>query len=343
MKTKRILKAALAVVLLCLMAFTMTACAKDVTVTVNDAGTTTELETKTGLKISEILSEAEITVGDKDETEPSLDSELTEDVTEITIKRYAKVTVVKGDEEKTVELVGAKVEDALKEAGFTLAEGEEADAELTSYLKDGMTINITKETKVTVTVDGETKKITTKAATVQALLDEQGIKLGADDVISEKPETELKDAMKITIKRVEYKEVTEKETIDYSTEEEYSSSMSKGTSEVTQSGVEGEKEVTYKVKYVDGKEDSREKVSEKVIKEAVNEIITYGTKEETAQSNNSGSAATSSSGSSGSSAASSSAGGKTVTSKVPVYDCDGSGHGYYEIYYSDGSVEYEEF
>ena len=341
MKTKRILKAALAVALLCLMAFTMTACAKDVTVTVNDAGTTTELETKTGLKISEILSEAAITVGEKDETEPSLDTELTEDVTEITIKRYAKVTVVKGDEEKTVELVGAKVEDAIKEAGFTLAEGEGADAELTSYLKDGMTINITKETKVTVTVDGETKEITTKAATVQALLDEQGIKLGADDVISEKPETELTDAMKITIKRVEYKEVTEKETIDYSTEEEYSSSMSKGTSEVTQSGVEGEKEVTYKVKYVDGKEDSREKVSEKVTKEAVNEIITYGTKEETVQSNNN-SSASSSSNSSGS-ATSSSAGGKTVTSKVPIYDCDGSGHGYYEIYYSDGSVEYEEF
>ena len=35
--------------------------------------------------------------------------------------------------------------------------------------------------------------------------------------------------------------------------------------------------------------------------------------------------------------------GKTVVSKTPVYNCDGSGHGYYEITYSDGSTEYEEF
>lgn len=35
--------------------------------------------------------------------------------------------------------------------------------------------------------------------------------------------------------------------------------------------------------------------------------------------------------------------GKTVVSKKAFYDCDGSGHGYYEITYSDGSVEYEDF
>lgn len=341
MKTKKIMKAVLAVMLLCLIAVTMTACAKDVNITVNDSGTTTEVETKTGLKISEVLSEAKISVGEKDETEPSLDTELTEDVTEITIKRYAKVTVVKGDEKKVVELVGAKVEDAVKEAGFTLSDNEETDVELSSYLEDGMTINVTKEIKVTLTVDGKTKEISTKAATVQALLDEQGIKLNSDDTLSEKPETELKDAMKITIKRVEYKEETKKETIDYSTEEQYSSSMSKGSSEVTQNGVEGEKEVKYKVKYVDGKEESREKISEKVIKEAVNKIIAYGTKEEAVQSNNS--PASSAAASPNSSVASSNSGGRTVTKKVPIYDCDGSGHGYYEIYYSDGSVEYEEF
>lgn len=341
MKTKKIMKAVLAVMLLCLIAVTMTACAKDVNITVNDSGTTTEVETKTGLKISEVLSEAKISVGEKDETEPSLDTELTEDVTEITIKRYAKVTVVKGDEKKVVELVGAKVEDAVKEAGFTLSDNEETDVELSSYLEDGMTITVTKEIKVTLTVDGKTKEISTKAATVQALLDEQGIKLNPDDTLSEKPETELKDAMKITIKRVEYKEETKKEAIDYSTEEQYSSSMSKGSSEVTQNGVEGEKEVKYKVKYVDGKEESREKISEKVIKEAVNKIITYGTKEEAVQSNNS--PASSAAASPNSSVASSNSGGRTVTKKVPIYDCDGSGHGYYEIYYSDGSVEYEEF
>ena len=54
----------------------------------------------------------------------------------------------------------------------------------------------------------------------------------------------------------------------------------------------------------------------------MNQIVTYGTK----QSSSGGSS-----------------GGKTVVSKVPYYDCDGSGHGYWEITYSDGSKEYPTF
>ena len=95
--------------------------------------------------------------------------------------------------------------------------------------------------------------------------------------------------------------------------------MNEGESEVTRKGEKGEKEVTYKVKYVDGKEDSREVIKEEVTKEPVDEIITYGTYEAPASS------------------------GRTETGRTAVYDCDGSGHGYYEIYYSDGSVEYETF
>lgn len=32
-----------------------------------------------------------------------------------------------------------------------------------------------------------------------------------------------------------------------------------------------------------------------------------------------------------------------IVSKEKVYDCDGSGHGYYLIKWSDGTEEYEEF
>lgn len=291
----------------------LAACAKDIKITVNDAGTTTEIETKTEQTIAEVLASAGITLGDKDETEPAPDTQLTEEITAITVKRYAKVTIVRDGEEQTVELVGGTVEDALKAAGITLGEGEETDADAKVYLKDGMTIAISKEIKVNITADGETKEVATKTTTVQALLDEQKITLGADDEVSEKLDTKLADGMKITVKRVEYKEETVKETIDYGFKEEYSDSMAQGTSEVTRSGVEGEREVTYKIKYVDGKEDSKEKLSEKVTKEAVDQITTYGTKQ--AQQ-------------------------RTIVSKIDYPNCNGDGHGYYEIHYSDGTVEY---
>ena len=122
--------------------------------------------------------------------------------------------------------------------------------------------------------------------------------------------------------------------------------MSEGESKVTQQGEKGEKEVVYTVKYVDGKEESREKKSEKTTKNPVDEITTYGTKSDAPQDNGSNEAAQSNDNSANKPVESESKaeqGGKTVVSKTPIYDCDGSGHGYYEIKYSDGSVEHQDF
>lgn len=61
--------------------------------------------------------------------------------------------------------------------------------------------------------------------------------------------------------------------------------------------------------------EKKKAVKEEIIKEAVNQIVVQGAKPA----------------------------GKTVVSRERVDDCDGSGHGYYIITYSDGSVEYEDY
>lgn len=348
---KKIVKITTCFLLLCCFALSFAACsAKAVTVTINDSGTKTEVEASTGMKVSEAIEKGGLTLGEKDETTPEKDEKITEDTTEITIKRYAKVTVVKGTEKKEVELVGGTVEEAIKKAGFTLDANDAVDADKNAYLKDGMTINITAALKVTLTADGKTTEVSTSAKDVKSFLDEQKIKLGKDDTVSEKLETPLKNGMKIVVKRVEFKEEKKTEEIDFETEKEYSDLMNEGESEVTQKGEKGEKEVVYTVKYVDGKEESREKKSEKITKNPVNEITTYGTKSNSPQNNGgSNESAQSNNNDSGNankpveSESKSEQGGKTVVSKTPIYDCDGSGHGYYEIKYSDGSVEYQDF
>ena len=118
------------------------------------------------------------------------------------------------------------------------------------------------------------------------------------------------------------------EEISFSTETQSSSSLAAGTTQVKQSGSNGSKEVTYKVTYVDGKEESREAVNETVTKDPVNEIIVQGTKQPSSSSGGS---------SGGSSGAAS--GGKTVVATEYYEDCDGSGHGIKVITYSDGSME----
>lgn len=323
MKAKSITKIILSLLLVVLITAAFSACGTAVSITVRDGAQTTSVETKTGKTIATVLQEAEIAIGAKDETEPALDAKLTKDVTEILVKRYAKVTVVKGDEKKEVELVGATVADAIQKAGFTLDTNESPDADADSFLKDGMTITIAKAITVTLVHDGKTETITTKANTVQGLLKEQNITLAKEDEISAKVGAKLKDGVKITIKRIEYKTEKRTEKVPFATKQENTDSLSAGQTQVKQEGQNGEKVVTYRVKYADGKKESEKALSEKITKQAVNKIVLVGT--------------------AGSEEQSESAGGKTIVSKTPTYDCDGSGHGYYTIVYSDGSTEYVPF
>ena len=337
---KRLTTAALAVLTVLVMVFSLTACGgKAVTLTVHDKDAKTEVEANVGMTVSQVLEKAEIKLGEKDETEPAKDEKIAEDTKEITVKRYAKVTVKLGDESREIEMTGGTVADAIKKSGLN-TDGCEPDVDKDKYLEDGMVINMVKGTKVTLTVDGKTNDVATKAKTVEDFLKEQKVTLGADDEVSEKLTAEIKDGMKIVVKRVEYKTEEKTEKIEYKTVEKESDSLEAGKEEVTQEGKDGEKTVTYKVKYVDGKEDSREKVEEKVTKEAVDKVVTRGTKAESSQQEQ---PQQSQQQEQPQQSQQQQPAGKTVVSKENFPDCDGSGHGYYEIHYSDGSVEYQQY
>lgn len=179
------------VLAICATMFCVSGCGSDVKVKINDSGVTTEADGNTDMTVKEILEKAEIKLGDKDETEPKADEKLG-DKTEITVKRYAKVTVKNGSDEKTVELVGGTVEDAVKKAGFKLDDSVSCDADKASYLKDGMTITLTNSIEVSLTVDGKTTKCKTQAETVKAFLEEQKVNLGKDDEVSPKLDEKIK-------------------------------------------------------------------------------------------------------------------------------------------------------
>ena len=68
--------------------------------------------------------------------------------------------------------------------------------------------------------------------------------------------------------------VTEIEIIPFETiTKDVAETAEDSTDKVIQKGTNGEKEVTYKIKYLDESEISREKVSEKILKEAIAQII----------------------------------------------------------------------
>ena len=81
--------------------------------------------------------------------------------------------------------------------------------------------------------------------------------------------------------KAETKEEKKTETIPFEKETRKNPKLKKGETKVVQKGVNGTKEITYKVTFENGKEVNREKVSEKITKEPVKEIVEVGTLETT--------------------------------------------------------------
>ena len=292
---------------LCVLAGCLVACGgKEVTLSVIDYGNPTEVKAAAGDTVSKILEANNIKLGDKDETVPAVSEAITAETTEILIKRYAKVTVVYGNDKKEVEIIGGTVEAAIKSAGFKVEDGVTPDADPKAYLKDGMVIMLSKTAKVNLTTaDGKTTEVTTKAATVKEFLEEQKIVIGANDTVSPKLTDKITNGMNIVIthKEAETKateaatEAPQAET-SAPAQEDNNSSNEGGSNEPDNSGSDNEPEP---------------------------------------QSGDDGGS------SDGSDGGSQSGGEKTVVSRQDMPDCDGSGHGYVIVTWSDGSVTYEEY
>lgn len=217
------------------------------------------------------------------------------------------------------------VRDILDLAGIILDEAYSVDRQLSEIITESTVISIYKMKSVTIHVDGMTLSTYTSLDTVGELLSEQMIVLAADDRISCDIAAKLANAMAIVINRVTIVEEVRTESVPFKTEERENSSMYKEESEVVVEGVDGSRKVTYRLTYVDGVLESSEVTDEVITVEPVNRVIEVGTKKRpttTTKKTNSG---------------------RYVVSREKVYDCDGSGHGYYIITYSDGTVAYQDF
>ena len=305
MKTKKVL----AIILAVAMMLGVTACGKVATVSINDDGLKTELETKLPATVGKILEQAGIELGESDVVTPSVNEKLSEGES-ISIERMHTVKLTVAGNTKSLEVVGGTVADLLEAGGVTLGEKQLTNYELTEPLKEGMEVQVLDQMTVSVVCDGETKTEAVNSTTVVDAIKELGFTLGEDDEVTPEADQKVTDGMEIVIDRVKYEEVSEVEAIPFTVETIYDATLQRGTEYTSVYGEEGQVERIYKVKYVNGEETETELVEEKVTKEAVNAVVMMG---------------------------------PYVVSRVNFPDCDGSGHGYYEVTYSDGTVDYEQY
>lgn len=221
----------------------------------------------------DILAKAGITLSENDEV-IRVD---TDGAVSLTIIRAFDVEVIYRGEVFSVKVAGGTVAEAVAAAGITLSGAEEVTPDLNSQVEAGTVIEIVADSFVVLTVDGESREVATKAETVAEFLSEAGIKLSEDDILSVDANAEIYDGIEVTVQRVEYKEEVKTEAVDYGFISEKTDDMYLGVTSIERYGVEGEKEVTYKCKYVDGELVSEEFLSEKVTREPVDQLELVGT------------------------------------------------------------------
>lgn len=190
------------------------------------------------------------------------------------------VTVVAdGMAKSTVVYEGQTIADALQACGVTVDSNDKLTAPTTKQVSADMVIEVTRRHAVKFTADGETKDLLVEDTTVSALLAEQGITLGKDDVVTPDLSTKITADTDVTVQRVKYEEVTAEEAIPFTETVTNDSSLPRGVTRVDVQGQDGVQKVTRRNKIVDGVVTESTVLSSTVLKEAVNQVSRVGTKD----------------------------------------------------------------
>ncbi len=243
------------------------------TVTVIFNGVEYEVSThRTGAQ--DIIEQSGLEIDEKS----NIDSSLLEERGIISVNSVCPVTIIDGESKYEIEAYGT-VADVIKQAGLELSPYDTVEGgELESFVTDGLTITINRAFSVLISVDGEIATVHMSDGTVADALDKAVIVADDDDIISRPLDEVLTQNCSIKITRVEYVERTEAQAIKYKVKTEKTNTLNKGQSKIKQKGVNGEKVLTYKDKYIDGELAESTLINSEVTKKPVEEIKLVGTK-----------------------------------------------------------------
>ena len=267
----RIVAVALATIIIFATVLSVAALTND-TATTN--GTDKETLTTSDINTDNILDKASIELDSEDEVIRTDNN----GVISLTILRAFPVTIDNKGEKTSVSMTRGTVKDALNKAGITLADDEKVTPSLNSEVSKGSEIKISNSVSVDITLMGETASYEVPIGTVKSALASVGAVCDKDDKLNVGLNDKVYEDMDITLVKVTVKNETETQVVDYKTTVKKDSNMEKGTSEITQYGVEGEKTVTNRNTYEDGVLVNSKVISSKVTQKPVNQIKSVGTK-----------------------------------------------------------------
>ena len=311
LKNRKVQIAAQAVVITGLVGGTGAVVTKNNPVTLDVNGQSEEDRTFGGT-VGDVLDSRDLDLDKKDQIKPGLGKKVSRDMT-ITVNTAKEISVAVDGKESKETTNANTVGQALADLGVD-AKGADLSTKATQRLKDtGNKVEVTTSKDLPIVADGTDHKVSAAASTAKEALDETNLKLGKDDFMSVPLSSDVSDGQVLTVNRVKNDTVTEKEAIKAKVEKKKSDSLYEGETKVEAEGKDGQKQVSYKVKTVNGEEVKKVKKDEMVLSEPKTKVILEGTKEKEAPADDSDSGDTgtggSDSGSGGSDSGDSSTGG----------------------------------
>ena len=249
------------------------------TITLSLDGTAAEVSTD-AKTVADVLEQEGVEVGKHDVVAPDLDTPV-DDGTRIAVK-FGRPLEINLDGEKSRHWVTATdVTTALDQIGLRVAGAELSTSRGAEISRSGMRLTIATPKKVTFAIAGA-KPVTSKVAvmTVGQALEEQGVKVDRDDIVKPAPRKLLDDRDKVTVTKVRVvKKDVKDEPISFSTETTYDDTMYEGKQETVREGRAGRRDVTYQLRYENGKLVGRKIVDVRDYVAPVNTLVKVGTKE----------------------------------------------------------------
>jgi uncharacterized protein YabE (DUF348 family) len=249
------------------------------TVTLSLDGAAAEVSTSAET-VADVLDEEGVKLGDHDVVAPSLDTPVT-DGTRIAVK-FGRPLMVNLDGDKSRHWVTATdVTSALDQIGIRVGEASLSTSRGAEISRSGMRLVIATPKKISFAIAGA-KPVTKRVAvlTVGQALKEQGVRFDKDDIVSPRPSKILDKHDRITVTKVRVvKKRVDAEPISYSTRTTYDDTMLKGKQQTVRAGRAGHRDVTYQLRYENGRLVARKVLGVRHYVAPVDAVVKVGTKE----------------------------------------------------------------
>jgi len=253
------------------------ALSKDVTLTLD--GQTRQVSA-IGDTVGDVLAAEGVHVTDKDLVAPAIDESVT-DGSAIAVQFGRPLELSVDGDATTYWVNSTDVASALSEIGRRFDGADLSTSRSSSIGRKGLSLQVVTPKVVKIKIGAkDLRKKKVAALTVADVLDSMGFEVDKHDKVTPSLTTEIADGDEVVVKdiRIATRKVA-REVVDAPVVEREDPTMLEGEEEVVQAGSDGVRNVTYRLRFVNGEMVARKVVDAKVRVKAVPTIVRVGTKE----------------------------------------------------------------